>query len=332
MLAVGFCGGVLAAFLLRRSARPHARESSSPSEPGQLILSAGESERLRTHPTNLTHALYLELCYMDTFLKRQNEDLTQRIRGDGRHVCDTFVIEWCRRFKAEQGRLPVVLDFGAGIASSLLYLHRAGLAKLVAADALGPEFQKLRTLHRIEVPVVAELGIGEFADEQFSSRSFDLVHIRNALDHTQAPAFTWLNLFKLVRTGGVLSHSHAIREATWEQWQQLHQFDLFPVGDSIWIEDTSHRSFSLCEQLPVETAWYANDEKAPKPWFVGGYRKLSDDITSPVPYRNALLQLRRAFQRRSHWAFEMEGTLARELARHRPDTHPIEVDVDPNRA
>lgn len=94
----------------------------------------------------------------------------------------------------------------------------------------------------------------------------------------------------------------------------------------------SHTSFSLCDQLPVETAWSHNDDKAAKPWFVGGYRKVSDEIASPAPYRNALLQLRRAFKRRSRWAFKMEGTLASGLGPRRPETHPLDLDVDPDRA
>lgn len=137
-------------------------------------LSDRDLETLRVHPSNQTFALYLELCYMDTYLRQENPDLTNRVDGNGLHVCDPMVIDWCRKFRVQHGRLPRVMDFGAGIVSSLTYLARAGFADLVAADALGPEFRKMHALHGFTVPVPSVLGIGEIADEQFEQSSFDL--------------------------------------------------------------------------------------------------------------------------------------------------------------
>ena len=297
-----------------------------------LGLSFSQLDRIRVDPSNQTFALYLELCYMDTYLRQGNEDLAERIHGDGREVCDPLVVEWCERFAKAEGHLPKVLDFGAGVASSLLYLQRRGLAHLTAVDALGGEFQQLHALHGLEIPVPSQRGIGEFLDEQFAPESFDLVHVRNALDHTQSPALVWLNLFHLVRVDGVLCHSHAIREATAEHWHQLHQFDLYPVEDSLWIEDRSRQPFSMTDDLPLETAWHASLEDAPKPWFNAGYIKSSGSIESSAPYRNSLEQLRRAFKRRSQWAFQIESTLMRASAKDDPATHPVPIHVDPDRA
>lgn len=308
-----------------------AGEADSTAAPADEFRLEWELENIRNHPDNLTQSLYMELSCWATYLSEGNEDLRDRMEGDGRDICDEDVIHWCKAFISEMGRRPVVLDFAAGPASSLIYLERAGLAELVASDTLGREYRQMFEHYGVETSVVPQFGIGELVDTQFEPGSFDLVHIRNALDHTQAPALCWLNLFQLVRVGGVLCHSHAVREATFENWEALHQFDLFPVADSIWIEDRSRKPFSLSDDLPLETLWHTNTVGGSRDWFVAGYRKLSDEITSLAPYRNALEQLRKAFERRSHWTFHLEGLLAAELRRMLPSTRPVPLEVDPDR-
>jgi 2-polyprenyl-3-methyl-5-hydroxy-6-metoxy-1,4-benzoquinol methylase len=304
--------------------------SAEPPETEEVRLE-WELENTRNHADNLTQSLYMELSSWADFVREGNEDLRNRMEGDGRDICDEDVIHWCEAFNSEKGRRPVVLDFAAGPASSLIYLKRTGLAELVASDTLAREYRQLFELYGVEASVLPQLAIGELLDTQFEPGSFDLVHVRNALDHTQAPALCWLNLFSLVRVGGVLCHSHAVREGTFENWAALHQFDLFPVKDSIWIEDRSREPFSLSDDLPLETVWHTNTVDAPREWFVAGYRKLSDEISSVEPYRNALAQLRRAFERRSRWTFHLEGLLAAELRRLHPSTRPVPLQVDPDR-
>ncbi len=137
-----------------------------------------------------------------------------------------------------------------------------------------------------------------------------------------------------MRVGGILAHSHSIREATKENWQQLHQFDLFPVGTSLWIEDNRRRPFSLTDGLPVEVAWHSVAEGATvsRSWFMGGYRKTGEEIGSVALYREALDQMRWAFEKRSRWAFRLEGEIAGEAARLNPGVRPIPIDVSADRA
>lgn len=130
----------------------------------------------------------------------------------------------------------------------------------------------------------------------------------------------------------MLCHSHAIREATAENWRQLHQFDLFPKGTSLWIEDKVGRAFSLTDGLPVEVAWSSNNEMVVKPWFIGGYRKLSESLPAVEFLSNALWQLRQAFVHRSGWCFQLEGALMDHLAVSRPKTRPIPIAVSRDRA
>ncbi|MEQ8768463.1 MAG: hypothetical protein RL885_31450 [Planctomycetota bacterium] len=291
-------------------------------------------DELATDKENLSFNLYRELMYWNNELERgDNPYILERLDPEslGRPACPGFLIRLVEEQTQALGRQPYVLDFGAGPFSTLGYLHHKQLARVLPVDALAEEFRALLARHDIEWPLTPRLAIGELLMDQGEPETFDIVNVTNALDHTQAPALTWLNLFHLTRTGGYLIHKHSEREASHENFDQLHQFDLFPKETSLWIEDSKGHAFSLTDGLPLTCVYHKLGELDGRPWFWAVYRKDAADVDSAAFLAEVLLQTRRAFERRSRWAFRLEHFINTALdLRHRFGGLPYEV--SPNRA
>lgn len=270
-------------------------------------------EQLAIHPENLSFNLYRELMYWNNTIRSgENPYILERMDEEtlGRSACPDFILNAVEQETTRLGRTPRVLDFGSGPFSTLIYLKKAGLADVTCADTLSEEYRTLLEAHQIAWPLIPEKANGEFLVEKYGEEAFDLVFVSNALDHTQAPALTWMNLFQVTRTGGVLAHRHAIREATHENWDQLHQFDLFPNNASLQITDARGMEFSLTDELPIHAEFQREFELAGFDWFETAYRKTGKDVLSSRFLKHALTQLGSAYRNRSRQAFRLEHAIA----------------------
>lgn len=134
-----------------------------------------------------------------------------------------------------------VLDAGSGVVS---ILH--GLVpdhKLTATDPLSPEFQKFFDYagHGIHppLPIAAE-------DIDFLEK-FQIVHIRNAIDHTNDPAAAYAALWRAVAPGGLLIVHGFANEATFENRAGFHQWNMDLIEGDLCITGP------LCEPALVAT-------------------------------------------------------------------------------
>jgi SAM-dependent methyltransferase len=73
------------------------------------------------------------------------------------------------------------------------------------------------------------------AEELTYKNEFDIVHISNALDHTQEPRKALECLLQAVRPGGYLIVQGFFNEATHENWQGFHQWDISLDDDGCMI-------------------------------------------------------------------------------------------------
>jgi SAM-dependent methyltransferase len=267
-------------------------------------------ERLRQDPRNLTNALRLELAWKQGRIREGHFYIRDLLEGGegARKICSAQVIDYCEQFIAEHGRKPKVLDFACGPISSLAYLVHHDLAELTAVDILGPEYAQLFELHGIESPVPSQWGVGEYLTDQVGT-DYDLVHVRNALDHCQVPAVVWLNLFEVTREGGVLCQVHSINEAEKEGYKQLHQFNVYPKDDELWIGERDGFDFCLTAHLPLRRRWFSATQ-----WVASGYEKTGSNA-DPEYHRYALKQAMRALRERNRWTFELETHIAAENKR-----------------
>ena len=116
-----------------------------------------------------------------------------------------------------------VLDCGSGVVSIL-----NGTVKrqnLFSCDPLANEYAKIFDYN------------GAIADTYFSpnpvgcedleyENQFDVVHISNALDHTQDPHAAYLAMYRAVKPGGFLIVQGFVNEGTHEDWNGFHQWDI----------------------------------------------------------------------------------------------------------
>jgi SAM-dependent methyltransferase len=275
-----------------------------------------EVRKVGTDPRNLQLAFDDEVGFWNDQLARKTVVAKRYGTREEMHSeCPEFLIDLCQRFVTEKGRPPEVLDFACGPVSSLAYLHAEGLAILLGADALAREFEVLREKNGVSAPGSYIYARGETITEALRGHTFDIVYVQNALDHTQCPALTWMNLFRLVRPGGFMAHKHFVREASRLAFFQLHQFDLYPVGDSLWIEDKKKHAFSLTDGLALRCAVSGSNSfdsfEGPMTAFWNAWVKEEEGLPSAELLSHALDQFTTAFRARDEWAAELEDFFLR---------------------
>lgn len=110
-----------------------------------------------------------------------------------------------------------VLDVGSGVCSIL-----NGLVNVTPCDPLGDLYKLVFDFerHKLKAPLPIP------AEELNFKNEFDIVHISNALDHTQEPRKALDYLLQAVKPGGYLIVQGFFNEATHENWQGFHQWDI----------------------------------------------------------------------------------------------------------
>jgi len=113
-----------------------------------------------------------------------------------------------------------VLDCGSGVVS---ILHgTVSKENLVACDLLAYEYYKIfdYKANGIIAPFPSA------CEELIFDGTFDVVHISNALDHTQNPQAAYNAMYRAVKPGGFLIVQGFVNEGTHEEWTGFHQWDL----------------------------------------------------------------------------------------------------------
>lgn len=157
------------------------------------------------------HGIYHELAFWQRFVKT-----------------DRFIKGWVGNQKTPELNQEVaefilsvphesVLDVGSGAVSLL-----NGLVNVTACDPLGDlyrlvfDYDKYKLKSPLPIP----------AEELEYKNEFDIVHISNALDHTQNPMNALNRLLQAVKPGGYLIVQGFVNEASHEGWQGFHQWDI----------------------------------------------------------------------------------------------------------
>jgi SAM-dependent methyltransferase len=160
-----------------------------------------------------------------------------------RHWLDTCGIQWsddyAKRFNPQKpldstlqdviGEAQLdsasILDIGAGPVTVLGYQMPGVPIRITAVDPLAHGYQRLLA-DRNRIPVIkTEFALAEFAASLFTSQQFDIVHCRNALDHSFDPMTGILEMLQVVKTGGTVLLRHSPNEAENCCYEGLHQFN-----------------------------------------------------------------------------------------------------------
>jgi SAM-dependent methyltransferase len=130
------------------------------------------------------------------------------------------------------GRPIEALDIGSGSISRLRWGALQGLLHVTGVDPLLDIYDLILTYHglnnlpSIRVDRVINAN-AENLDHHIAPGSFDFAFCCNALDHAEDPPAVVGQLARALRPGGTFALEFATREGSRQNWQQLHQFDLF---------------------------------------------------------------------------------------------------------
>lgn len=202
-------------------------------------------------------AIYHELNFWDGFVK------TPR-----------FLNGWVKKVKTPELHQSVhdfilsvpngnVMDVGSGVVS-ILNGTVPDTSALVTVDPLGDLYRLIFEYHRYGIkPPIA------IPAEEIESDNFDIVHMSNALDHTQKPYTCFWNLIQAVKHGGYLIIQGFEDEAKFENWQGFHQWNFTLKGDSIMVENKEGSIIKLGhpEIEIIKAEKYPNHFEG-KTWFI----------------------------------------------------------------
>ena len=131
---------------------------------------------------------------------------------------------------AESTEPPTILDVGAG---PLTVLGRTLPNKtpviITAVDALAEQYVALWDKANVIPPHRTLHCDAEKLDEKFDQSSFDLVHIRNALDHSYDPLLGIQKMLHVVKQNHYVILIHNTNEAEAENYVGFHQWN-FTTG------------------------------------------------------------------------------------------------------
>jgi SAM-dependent methyltransferase len=138
---------------------------------------------------------------------------------------------------AALGRPLEALDIGCGSISRLRWGALQGLLRITGADPLLDIYNLILIHHGLDgLPFItvdrAISAGGEQLDDHVAANSYDFAYCCNALDHVKDPPTVMAQVARALRPGARFALEFATREGSRQQWQQLHQFDLFFESDS----------------------------------------------------------------------------------------------------
>jgi len=135
--------------------------------------------------------------------------------------------------KAIAEKLPgPVLDLGCGVISYM----RGSVRPLYQCDLLAHYYGQFfdYQAHGEEKP---QAIAGESLLEAFGAGFFSLINISNALDHCQDPALVMDQAEACLIPGGTLIVHGFENEASFENWNGLHQWNLSVGGKELYLSD-----------------------------------------------------------------------------------------------
>lgn len=135
-----------------------------------------------------------------------------------------WIAESARRV-AREGRVRI-LDVGAGPITEMGYRLEGFDLSIDATDPLAPSYAALLAEHGVSPPVATRFAPMEDLRLFVPEAAYDLVHCRNALDHSLDPVRGIEQMLAAARVGGVVMLLHYGDEAEREAYTGLHQWNM----------------------------------------------------------------------------------------------------------
>jgi SAM-dependent methyltransferase len=129
-----------------------------------------------------------------------------------------------------------VMDIGCGPVSVLRWGAIRGEISITGVDPLLDMYSLVLARHGLDaLPNIRcdrEVnGFAEDLDSLVPDNDFDAIYTQNSLDHTQRPVQVIENMSRKLAPHGLVVIQVATREGTRQNWDQLHQTDIFLKSD-----------------------------------------------------------------------------------------------------
>ena len=166
----------------------------------------------------------------------------------------TPLVPWLGEWASKAGLDHVrVLDVGAGPLTSMGYVPPPGVTmELIATDPLADAYTRIFDALGLARPVPTSFAMAEELSAFFPVDSFDLVHCRNALDHSFDPIRGLTEMLRVVKPGGQVMLFHNANEAESEGYTGFHQYN-FDVEDERFIIWRGATRWDVQTELPIRT-------------------------------------------------------------------------------
>jgi SAM-dependent methyltransferase len=126
------------------------------------------------------------------------------------------------------------LDVGSGPVTGVGFVWPGRKLRITAVDPLADHYNRIMDELSIQPPVRSQSCPAELLLAKFPDERFDLVHCRNALDHSYAPLAAIKQMLAVTKSGGAVILDHYANEALHHSYTGLHQWN-FDIQDNRFI-------------------------------------------------------------------------------------------------
>lgn len=164
----------------------------------------------------------------------------------------TPIAPWIEALARAEGRSDWrVLDVGAGPVTMLGHRTPADLRiEVVATDPLAAAYARIFDGLGLRRPTETAFAPAEELSAFFPAAAFDLVHCRNALDHSLDPMRGIVEMLRVLRVGGRVVLAHQANEAEHGKYVGFHQHNFENVDGRFIIWNAAGRT-DVAASLPV---------------------------------------------------------------------------------
>lgn len=144
-----------------------------------------------------------------------------------------------------------VLDVGTAILSTVGNQTPLGRVDLTAVDPLAFGYKVILDKNNLTPYVETEFCLTETLDEKFATNTFDIVNMRNALDHSFNPIVGIYQMLSVCKIGGIVHLWHNQNEAEYEKYVGFHQWNIDEQDGNliIWNRDSKHNVNELLKDF-----------------------------------------------------------------------------------
>jgi SAM-dependent methyltransferase len=192
-----------------------------------------DEETLRAQLLAWKQGIPSEAMFWNEWMEQRGGEWPQDFekRFDPESPIDPWIAVAARGLRKEE---VSILDVGSGPVPTIGYTMHGVTLHITAVDPLASVYSGLLDSHGLKPPVVPKFAPAEELSSFFEPNSFDIVHCRNALDHSFDPLRGVTEMLRVVRVGGLVLLRHHRNEAEHAEYDGFHQFN-FDLQDGDFV-------------------------------------------------------------------------------------------------